>query len=238
MTDRMAESGSVQELNRRAAHRLNPRLTDPNYLVLRKRSDLFRRWLADVPGTRLLVLDVGGRLQPYRPLVEHRLARYLAVDLKVTALVDIVGRGEQLPLGSGVFDLVFCTQVLEYVPIPSCAAGEFYRVLKPGGVLLLSAPSIFPRDSDEEYWRFEPASLRMLLAAFSRIEVEPEGGSITGFFRTMNVFLVSCARFEWLKRVLAYSGVPFLNLVGRCLESLALTSNDQFAANYSVLAQK
>jgi hypothetical protein len=74
-----------------------------------------------------------------------------------------------------------------------------------------------------------------LLAAFSRIEVEPEGGSITGFFRTMNVFLVSC---EWFKRVLAYSAVPFLNLVGRCLESLALTSNDQFAANYSVLAQK
>jgi SAM-dependent methyltransferase len=234
----MMESGTIAELNKRAAARLNPKLTDPNYLVLRKRRDLFRRWLSNIPGSGLQVLDVGGRLQPYRPLLEHRVARYVAVDPRATALVDIAGKAEQLPLADGMFDVVFCTQVLEYVADPVSAIGELYRVLKPGGVLLVSAPSIFPRDSEEEFWRFEPAALRMLLTAFRRIQIEAEGGSIAGFLRTTNVFLMACAKFAPLKKAVSYSGVPLLNLLGRCMESSGLTRNDQFAANYSALAQK
>lgn len=229
---------TIAELNKQAAARLNPGLTDPNYLVLRKRCDLFRRWLGCMPGSGLHVLDVGGRLQPYRPLLENRVVQYVAVDLRATALVDIVGRAEQLPIADGVFDVVLCTQVLEYVPSPISAVAEFYRVLKPGGLLLVSAPSIFPRDSDEEYWRFEPAALRMLLMAFPHIQIEPEGGSIAGFLRTVNIFLMSCAKFAPLRKALSYTGVPLLNLLGRCMEWSGLTNNDQFSANYSALAQK
>jgi SAM-dependent methyltransferase len=234
----MSESETAQELNRRAADRLYPRLTDANYLILRKRRQIFERWLAKLTGTGLAVLDVGGRIQPYRPLVESGLACYVAVDLRSTALVDVVGRVEQLPLADARFDLVFCTQVLEYIANPGLALAEIYRVLKPGGTLLLSVPTMFPRDSEQEYWRFEPAALRMLLAAFSRVEIEPEGSSVTGFVRLANVFLASFARPELLKKILRYSAVPVINLAGRCLEALVLTRNDQFTANYSALAQK
>jgi len=234
----MTESSAIAELNKQAATRLNPRLTDPNYLILRKRRELFRRWLSHIPGSGLHVLDVGGRLQPYRPLLEHRVARYIALDPRATAVVNILGKAEQLPLADALFDVVFCTQVLEYIPNPVSAVAELYRVLKPGGVLLISAPSIFPRDSDEDYWRFEPAALRMLLTAFPRIQIEAEGSSIAGFLRTANVFLMSCAKPASLRKALSYSGIPVLNLIGRWMESSGLTRNDQFAANYSALAQK
>jgi len=62
-----------------------------------------------------LVLDVGGRNQPYRPLLEGRISRYLAVDLRRTTLVNVVGRGEQTPVAGNMFDLVICTLMLEYV---------------------------------------------------------------------------------------------------------------------------
>jgi SAM-dependent methyltransferase len=231
-------SETVQELTQRGADRLYPRLSDPNYLILRNRRELFQRWLAGVPGHSLQVLDVGGRLQPYRALLEHRVRRYVAVDLRSTALVDIVGRAEALPLAAESFDLAFCTQVLEYVADPNAAVAELYRVLKLGGVLLLSVPAIFPRDSDEEYWRFQPAALRLLLAPFARIEIEPEGHSIAGIFRTVNVFLIGCARFMLIRKVLSYTVAPLLNLTARGLESVLAVRNDQFAANYSALAKK
>ena len=98
--------------------RLYPSLTDPSWLVLRRRREIFDKWLVRLKPGELDVLDVGGRLQPYRPLLEGRLRRYIAIDPQCTPLVDIVGRGEQLPLRGGQFDLVICTQVLEYAPDP------------------------------------------------------------------------------------------------------------------------
>jgi SAM-dependent methyltransferase len=231
------DTSSAEELKQQARDRLYPKLHDPNYLILDRRRRIFQKWLADVPG-QLRVLDVGGRLQPYRPLLEERLAAYAALDIRSSALVSVVAKGEQIPLASGVFDLVICTQVLEYVFDPSVVVKEIHRVLKPGGVLLLSVPAIFPRDADEECWRFEPAALRTLLAGFSKFEIQPEGSSIRGFLRTVNVFLVYCAKSMVLKTALSYLVAAPLNLLAEALESLVRTENTVFTANYSAFARK
>lgn len=39
------------------------------------------------------------------------------------------------------FDGVLCSSVLEYIPAIDVALGEFHRLLKPGGVLLVSLPN-------------------------------------------------------------------------------------------------
>src|SRR5712691_2056674 len=171
----MQDTHSLEELLKTANQRLYPSLTNPNWLVLRRRREIFRKWLAQIDGRDLEVLDVGGRIQPYRPLLEGRLRRYLAVDLRRTPLVNIVARGEQIPLASAQFDVVICTQVLEYIPEPAAVIAEIHRVLRTGGCLLLSVPAVFPRDSDFDSWRFLPTALRQLLAAFSDSEVVPEG---------------------------------------------------------------
>ena len=45
---------------------------------------------------------------------------------------------EQLPFPDGEFDLVLSTQVIEHVLDPPLAAAELARVLRPGGVLVIS----------------------------------------------------------------------------------------------------
>jgi ubiquinone/menaquinone biosynthesis C-methylase UbiE len=45
---------------------------------------------------------------------------------------------EALPFGDGEFDLVLCSQVIEHVLDASAAVRELARVLRPGGVLILS----------------------------------------------------------------------------------------------------
>jgi SAM-dependent methyltransferase len=229
---------TLEAVNREARDRLYPALTNPSWLVLRRRREIFRKWFAQLEGRELDVLDVGGRIQPYRPLLEGRLRRYIALDLLQTPLVNIIARGERMPLPSEQFDLVICTQVLEYVPQPGAVIGEILRVLKPGGCLLLSVPSVCPRDSDHECWRFLPASLCQLLSEFRNVEVVAEGGSIVGFFRSINACLNIFARYRSIRSIFRYTVFPVINLAGVFFESLAKSSNDRFAANYSAFGVK
>ena len=215
-----------------------PSLTDPNWLVLRRRREIFREWLARIDGRDLHVLDVGGRIQPYRPLIEGQIRRYLAVDLRPTPLVNIVARGEQIPLASAQFDLVICTQMIEYTSEPRAVIAEIYRVLKPGGRLLLSVPAVSPRDSEQDHWRFLPAAIRHLLAGFSHAEIVPEGGSVVGFFRTINACINIFSRYPWVRSLFQWTLCPLVNLSGELLTRVVGIENDQFAPNYSAWAQK
>jgi len=51
-----------------------------------------------------------------------------------------VGDITSIPVPDGSFDYVICTEVLEHVPRPDLAITEFARVLKAGGVVILTAP--------------------------------------------------------------------------------------------------
>jgi SAM-dependent methyltransferase len=162
----------------------------------------------------------------------------VAVDLRRTPMVDIVARGEYLPLGNARFDVVICTQVLEYVAHPDLVFGEIHRVLRPGGALLLSVPSACLVDSKEECWRFLPAGLCHLLAAFSHVEIVAEGGSVAGFFRTVNTCLDIFVRYPVPRYIYRHSLAPLVNLLGALMEELSGRRNEQFTANYSVRAEK
>ena len=229
---------TLEEVTRAGRERLFPSLTNPNWLILRKRREIFQAWIARLPNDNLSVLDVGGRIQPYRALLEGRLRKYIAVDLRRTPLVSVVARGEEIPLASAHFDLVICTQVLEYAAEPARLVAEIHRVLKPGASLFLSAPAIFPRDCEHDSWRFLPRSLKNLLHSFRDVEIVPEGSSIAGFFRTICIGTVMLARPALLSKLLSFTLIPVLNLSGFFCETIFRNSNDQFAANFSVFARK
>jgi len=229
---------TLEQVAREGRRRLYPALTDPHWLVLKKRREIFQKWIGKLPAGPLLVLDVGGRIQPYRPLLESRLGGYIAVDLRRTPLVDLIASGENLPFSDQQFDLVICTQVFQYIPEPSVVVREVARVLKPGGYFFLSLPSASPTDAYEECWRFLPGGVRHLLSPFRRVDVIPEGGSVAGFFRTTNACFHIFVRYGWLRGLYRYTICPALNIVGALLERISRSSNDQFAVNYSVIAQK
>lgn len=234
----MDQRPTLEDVMRQGRERLYPSLADPNWLVLKERRRIFERWLTQLSAGELDVLDVGGRIQPYRALIANRLRRYVAVDLHLTPLVNVMARGEQLPLADAEFNLVICTQVLEYVVQPSLVFAEIHRVLRPGGVLLLSAPSACIVDGEDECWRFLPAGLRHLLAGFSRVQVAAEGSSVAGLFRTVNACFDIFARHSAARSVYRHSLCPLLNLTGALAEKLSGRRNQQFAVNYSVLAEK
>ena len=54
---------------------------------------------------------------------------------------DSAGTIERLPNATGSLDGILCSSVLEYMADAEQLVGEFARVLKPGGVLLISVPN-------------------------------------------------------------------------------------------------
>lgn len=95
------------------------------------------------------VLDAGcgsgGNLHTYT-----RFGSVLGVDMEVVALDHARRRGYRgvglaslgsLPFRSGSFDLVTATDVIEHVDDDLEALGEFARVARPGGHLLVTVPA-------------------------------------------------------------------------------------------------
>ena len=83
---------------------------------------------------------------------------------RATIIADL-SNGSKIP--SDTFDCIICTQVILFVFDLPAAIKTLYRILKPGGVVLITSPGIqkISRGDMEmsgEYWRFTTLSLRRL----------------------------------------------------------------------------
>lgn len=54
--------------------------------------------------------------------------------------LDIICDIEDIPEDDASFDAIMCVEVLEHLPAPLKALGEFSRLLKTGGILIVTAP--------------------------------------------------------------------------------------------------
>lgn len=131
---------------------LDPSNRDVDSLIFWHRRMILLGWLREL-GQDLVVLDIGGRIQPYRALVEQNTRLYIGLDLQFEGMIDLIAGAEVLPLATDSIDLVLCTDTLQYVPDAPSAIREMHRVLKPGGQLILSTRGSYPEHHDE-LWRF------------------------------------------------------------------------------------
>jgi SAM-dependent methyltransferase len=105
-------------------------------------------------------LDVGCGGKPYRQLF-GQVTQYVGLDVTPDASADVAGDGQALPFAGACFDSVLCNQVLEHVPEPAQLLSEVFRVLKPGGVLLLTTPQTWGLHLEpHDYYRYTHYGLR------------------------------------------------------------------------------
>jgi len=115
--------------------------------------DPLMEWLAETPRPRVLDVATGTGRVPLMltanpafdgTLVAVDLARRMlreaarALDGHSARVLLSAQDGMRLAFGDGAFDAVSCLEALEFMPNPRAALAECVRVLKPGGVLLVT----------------------------------------------------------------------------------------------------
>ena len=116
----------------------------------RERHRLTQLWIVEGGGDRL----AGKRILHFAPeRIVSRMMRgnplYETADLHqpgVTHRVDIT----RVPLTDASYDVVMAHHVLEHIPDDSEAMRELYRLLKPGGIAVLSVPINASREGTYE----------------------------------------------------------------------------------------
>lgn len=215
--------------------RLNPSLDDVDSLIFLLRKPVLSRWFADLP-SGLILLDIGGRIQPYRKLIEEQVSQYIALDLQLDGLVDVVAAAEALSIRDSCCDVVLSTDALQYIPDPAEAIREMHRVLRPGGRLILSTRGCYPEHHDE-LWRFLPDGLRYMARMFSSVEIVREGGTGSGLAITANVLLHRNIRSSLIKAIAEKTTIPMINKMGLLLDRL-MPRDSRSACGLSILAIK
>jgi SAM-dependent methyltransferase len=121
------------------------------------------------------VLDFGsqaaGNMRTHREVLAGYDVTYTGVDVVAGPNVDVVMRKPyRVPCRSNSFDLVITGSAFEHIPFMWASFLEISRVLRPGGLIFLTAPSRGHIHFEVDCWRFYPDSMRAL-AAFARIQL-------------------------------------------------------------------
>jgi len=136
-----------------AGRRLNPRITDTDWLVLRGMRPAIGALAARAAVAGERAVDFGCGSQPYRPIFESRGIEYTGADFSGAEVeIDASGR---IALPDASADLVLSFQVLEHVADVARYLREARRILKHDGRLILSTHGTWlyhPHPEDHRRW--------------------------------------------------------------------------------------
>lgn len=150
------------------------------------------------------LLDVGCGEKPYRILFAPFVTAHVGLDHADTQhprdAIDLYAYADAIPAESMSFDTVLCATVLEHVEEPARALAEMHRVLRPGGVLILTAPLFWHvHEPPRDFYRYTAYGLRYLCekAGFTILECTPLSGFVVTFGQEL-VYFVHDSLPRWL----------------------------------------
>lgn len=139
---------------------------------LNERTDWVKKQLELIPSGSLL-LDAGCGSQQFRNFCNHLVykaqdfGKYTSDEKKMLGAesgglgadngyqygkLDYTGNVWEIFESDSTFDAILCTEVFEHIPYPNETIAEFGRLLKPGGKLILTAPSNCLRHMDPYFY--------------------------------------------------------------------------------------
>jgi len=132
-----------------------------------------------------VVLEVGVGYSSYKKYIPY--TRYFTLDFDKGSNPDICCDVHHIKWTSEYFDTVIAIEVLEHVHTPEKVIDEIWRILKPGGVCILSTRFIYPyHPGPKDYYRFTWDSLELLFKEFKHVEIYHHGNRIQSLWQIIN----------------------------------------------------
>jgi len=131
------------------------------------------------------VADIGCGSKPYQRFFPGA-AIYCGIDLpanlsanKLEKRADVYADLRTLPVADESFDVVLCTQVLEHIPDPARVLAEAHRILRGGGLAVVTVPFLAAEhEVPHDYLRFTSFGITALLerCGFEAVTVKKQFG--------------------------------------------------------------
>jgi SAM-dependent methyltransferase len=211
-----------------APERIIPDETEPGIVAIHlKRYEFARPWCRGGE-----VLDAGCGVGYGTANLAEEAVRIVGVDLSEEAIAYardrharpnvefVVGDLAALDLADASFDAVCAFEVIEHLPEPERFVREMRRVLRPGGVLLVSTPHVERTDTAPanpfHVAEYSAADLERLLgSAFASVELYGQRRLQTARHRL----------FQRLDVLGLRRRLPFLRLLGRAVTGTPATAD-------------
>ncbi len=129
----------------------------------------------------------------------------------------INGKADELPVREGSFDVVILLDVLEHIADDAKCMKEIYRILKPGGIVLLTVPAhkILWGRHDEIYMHYRRYSLGGI-----RKVVKEAGFTVKKLIAIEAIFFIPILLLRKFKNIFNYSKSDDLIKVPHWLNSI------------------
>lgn len=116
----------------------------------------------------MTVYDVGCGSKPFQDILKGRIKKYIGVDVEDgfydSAHIDLIGSAYNVPIEDGAADAVISCQVIEHLEKPLDAFRETQRILRQGGIFLLSFPFLYPiHAAPRDYFRYTEYAVAKIL---------------------------------------------------------------------------
>jgi SAM-dependent methyltransferase len=217
-------------------------LINPFYFARKELAAQIREQALSVQGK---TLDVGCGSKPYQTLCHS--SEYIGMELdteenRKKKLADCFYDGHRFPFEAETFDSAVASQVLEHVFNPEEFLGELCRVLKSGGLVLMTVPFIWDEhEQPADYARYSSFGLQSLLEAngFDVIVHTKTLTDIRVLFQLFNCYIhkTLMVRSRFLYALLTLLVVAPCNCLGSILGWVTPVDPDLYLDNV-VLARK
>ena len=193
------------------------------------------------------ILDVGCGNKPYESLFSLIKESYTGCDVVQSSenKVDVICKATELAYAADKFDTLFSTQVMEHVDNSDLMMQECNRVLKPGGVLIVSVPLCWElHEEPYDFFRFTKYGLKELCDRnnFDVLEIIPNGGKWAAIFQmNLNIIYSTFKNRTFFVKIL--KGL-FINLrLTALINSIAIRIDKKYydpllTLNYVLVARK
>lgn len=160
-------------------NKLNMYIFQPDRYLLKQQIKKFGHYITGK------TLDIGaGDFSRYKKF--FKTDEYLKMDINNADNLDIVGSADNIPLADNFCDSVVSTQVFEHLKNPFKAADEIFRILKPGGICLLTIPQWNElHEEPNDYYRYTKFGIMEIFETrgFETMVIDRRGGFFTMIFQ-------------------------------------------------------
>jgi SAM-dependent methyltransferase len=189
------------------------------------------------------LLDFGCGAKPYKNIIN--VDEYIGLDFPSEGhdhsneSIDVFYDGSIIPFDDKTFDSIFSSEVFEHVFNLQDITKELFRVLKPGGVILITCPfAIGEHEKPNDFARYTSFAIKHIMtkAGFEIVHYEKLGGNIDAIVQLRLIYFQNhimpfFEKIPVLRNILRKATNYFMNIYANLHTKLFPIADDLYLNN-------